>query len=155
MSNFSCPVQFYWIYLFCSKCFVWVSSLKKSLNKLVKTFQILLTQGIFQTYIMFDYRTLPPFVKIFQNKILKYLNKCAHKTGRKSPSNPAKSKSSNQNKSYPKFQRCIQNPVENFQLLFIDLQKKLHRRCLNGSSIPTPLKLLIKTPEQQHSRRSC
>ena len=33
--------------------------------------------------------------------------------------------------------------------------KKLYRRCSTGPSIPTPLKLTIKTPAQHHSRCSC
>ena len=35
------------------------------------------------------------------------------------------------------------------------IAKKLYHRCLSGSSIITPLKLTIKTPEQHHSCRSC
>ena len=35
------------------------------------------------------------------------------------------------------------------------IAKKLHRRCSAGSSIRTPLKLSIKSPEQHHSRRPC
>ena len=37
----------------------------------------------------------------------------------------------------------------------MELQRKLHCRCSTGSSIPTPLKLSIKTPEQYHSCCSC
>ena len=35
------------------------------------------------------------------------------------------------------------------------IAKKAHRRRSTGSSIPTPLKLSIKTPEQHHSRCPC
>ena len=44
---------------------------------------------------------------------MKYLDKCAHKTDRKSSSNPVKSKSINQSKICSKFQMCIQNQFEN------------------------------------------
>ena len=33
--------------------------------------------------------------------------------------------------------------------------KKLHCRCWTGSTIPTPLKLMIKTSEHYHSCHSC
>ena len=54
-------------------------------------------------------------IKLFQIffQLLKYLNKCAHGTARKSSSNPVKSKSINQSKICSKFQRCIWNPFEN------------------------------------------
>ena len=43
---------------------------------------------------------------------MKYLNKCAHGTYRKSWSNPVNSKSINQIKICSKFQRCAYNPFE-------------------------------------------
>ena len=95
------------------------------------------------------------FDSFFRNKFLKCLNKCAHETGRKSSSNPAKSKSSNQSKICSKFQRCIFRTQLKISAFVHWISKKLYRRCSTGSSIPTPLKLLIKTPEQHHSSRSC
>ena len=90
----------------------------------------------------------------YQNESLKYLDKCVRETARKSSSNPTKSKSSFQSKICSKFQRCIQNPVENFSFCLLKCKKRL-RKCSARSSIPTPTKLTIKTPEQHHSHRSC
>ena len=59
----------------------------------------------------------------FQNEFLKYLNKCAHETGRKSSNNPATSKLSNQSKICSKFQRCIYNLVENFSFCLLNCKK--------------------------------
>ena len=45
ISNFSCPVQFYWISVFCSKYFVQDCSLKRYC-KLSKVFQMLLSHKL-------------------------------------------------------------------------------------------------------------
>ena len=87
----------------------------------------------------------------FQNHFLKYLNKFAVETGKKSSSKLAKSKPSNQSKICSKFQRCILAEKKKFQ----KLEKKLHYRCSTRAWIPTPLKLVMKTPEQHRSCCSC
>ena len=102
ISNLFGPFQFYWISFFCSKCFVWVCSLKSCYISLLKSIKSYLVSSIIF------------FFFFFEMNFWKYLNKCAHETDRKSSSSPAKSKSIDQSKIFSKFQRCIQNPVENF-----------------------------------------
>ena len=93
---------------------------------------------------MFDF-----FFKInFKN-----LNKCAHGTARKSSRNPVKSKSINQSLICLKFQRCTSNQFENLLKILAFVNSK--ETCLTGSSVPTPLKLTIKTPEQHLLCCSC
>ena len=66
----------------------------------------------------------------------------------KSSSNPVKSKSVNQSKIRSEFQRCTYNPFINYYLFSLEFQKKLQRTCPAGSSVPKPLKLTRKIPEQ-------
>ena len=91
-----------------------------------------------------------------QNEFLKYFNKCSHETGlvenpwvtQPNQSQVIKVKSVQSMRDVLKTQLKI--------LAFVHwIAKKLHCRCSTRSSIPTLLKLTIKTPEQHHSRRSC
>ena len=134
ISNLFGPFQFYWISFFCSKCFVWVCSLKSCYISLLKSIKSYLVSSIkfffFFSKWIFGNTWINVLMKLIENLQVAQL----------SQSQLIKVK------SFQSFRGVFRTQLKIFAFTSW-LQKILHCRYSTGSSIPTHLRLTIKTKE--------